>query len=86
MGRNEIKKLKATIFKKVDQLNDETFLQMAEEVITSYSSASQKEIPDELTPDQQQRLHESINRQIKPRRPRGAGVLPDLFNNKLSLH
>jgi hypothetical protein len=30
MSQDEIKKLKATIYKKVDQLNDETFLQMVE--------------------------------------------------------
>lgn len=33
---------------------------MIEEVVTAYSSASQKDIPDELAPAQQQRLQESI--------------------------
>jgi len=61
MSRDEIKRLKSTIYKKVDQLNDETFLQMVEEAVTAYSSASQKDILDELTPDQQKRLHESIH-------------------------
>lgn len=37
MSRNDIKKLKATIYKKVDQLNDETFLQMVEEAVTAFS-------------------------------------------------
>jgi hypothetical protein len=60
MSRDEIKKLKATIYKKVDELNDETFLQMVEEAVTAYSSPSQKDILDELTPEQQQRLQESI--------------------------
>ena len=60
MSRDEIKKLKATIYKKVDQLNDETFLQMVEEAVTAYSSAPQKDIVDELTPEEQQRLQESI--------------------------
>ena len=61
MSRDEIKKLKSTIYKKVDQLNDEIVLQMVEEAVTAYSSASQKDILDDLTPDQQQRLRESIN-------------------------
>ena len=65
MSRDKIKKLKATIYKKVDQLNDETFLQMVEEVVTAYSSASQKDILDELTPDQKQRLQESIQQADK---------------------
>ena len=65
MSRDKIKKLKATIYKKVDQLNDETFLQMVEEAVTVYSSASQKDILDELTPDQQQRLQESIQQADK---------------------
>lgn len=60
MSRDEIKKLKSTIYKKVDQLNDETFLQMVEEAVTAYSSASQEDMLDELTPDQQQRLQQSI--------------------------
>jgi len=60
MSRHEIKKLKATIYKKVDQLNDETFLQMVEEAVTAYSSTPQKDIMDELTPEEQQRLQESI--------------------------
>jgi hypothetical protein len=65
MGQDEIKKLKATIYKKVDQLNNETFLQMLAEAVTAYSSASQKDILDELTPDQQQRLQESIQQADK---------------------
>jgi Mg/Co/Ni transporter MgtE len=60
MNRDEIKKLKFTIYKKVDELNNETFLQMLEEAVTAYSSASQKDILDELTGDQQQRLQKSI--------------------------
>lgn len=46
-------------------MNDETFLQMVEEAVTAYSSASHKGIPDELTPDQQQRLHEPIQQADK---------------------
>ena len=36
------------------------FCKMVEEAVTAYSSATQKDIVDELTPEQQQRLQESI--------------------------
>jgi gas vesicle protein len=55
-----INKIKITIHKKIDQLNDETVLQMLEEAVTVYSSSSRKDILDELTPEQQKRLNESI--------------------------
>jgi Spy/CpxP family protein refolding chaperone len=60
MSRDEIKKLKSTIYNKVDQMDDEVFLQMVEEAVTAYSSTSQKDILDELTPEQKQRLQESV--------------------------
>lgn len=56
----DIKKMKAAIHEKIDQLNDETVLQMLEEAITTYSSSSEKDILDELTPEQQKRLKESV--------------------------
>lgn len=59
MSREEIKKLKTTIYEKVEHLNNETALQMVEEAVTAYSSPSKKDILDELTPEQLQRLHES---------------------------
>ncbi len=60
MGKKDINKIKTTIYEKVDKLNDETLLQMVEEAVTSYGTAPSKEILDELTPEQQQRLQESI--------------------------
>lgn len=60
MSRDEKKKLKSSIYKKVDQLDDEIFLQMVEEAVTAYSSPSQKDILEELTPEQKQRLQESV--------------------------
>ncbi|MEO6327751.1 MAG: hypothetical protein ABIO55_02410 [Ginsengibacter sp.] len=60
MSQAEIKKLKAAIYQKVEHLNDESALQMVEEAVTVYSSSSPKEILDELTPDQLQRLKQSI--------------------------
>ena len=44
----------------MDQLDNEVFLQMVEEAVTAYSSPSQKDILDELTPEQKQRLQESV--------------------------
>ncbi len=65
MSPNEIKKLKATIYKKVDLLNDGTLLRMVEEAVTFYSLGSQKDMQNELTRDQQQRLQESIQQANK---------------------
>ncbi len=56
----DIKKMKAAIHEKIDQLNDETVLQMLEEAIITYSSSSEKDILDELTPEQQKRLKKSV--------------------------
>ena len=60
MSREEIKKLKTTIYEKVETLNNESALQMVEEAVTAYSSPSQKDILDELTPEQLQRLQQSV--------------------------
>jgi hypothetical protein len=60
MSNNDINKIKATIHKKIKYMNDETLLQMEEEGITTYRTAPSKDIIDELTPEQQQRLQESI--------------------------
>jgi len=59
MSREEIKKLKTTIYEKLENLNNETALQMVEEAVTAYSSTSKKDILDDLTPEQLQRLQES---------------------------
>ncbi len=61
MSREEIQKLKSNIYQKVEDLDNESALQMVEEVVTAYSSSSQKEILDELTPEQLLRLQQSIS-------------------------
>ena len=65
MRREEIQKLKTTIYEKVEHLNNESALQMVEEAVTAYSSPSQKDILDELTPEQLQRLQQSITQSEK---------------------
>jgi len=60
MSKKEIDKIKTIIYEKVNELNDETLLQMVNEAITAYGSSSRQEILDELTPEQHQRLQESI--------------------------
>lgn len=60
MNQDNINKLKAAIYEKVDQMEDETLLQMVEEAVTAYPLVAEKDILDELTPAQQQRLRESI--------------------------
>jgi hypothetical protein len=60
MSNKDINKIKATIHEKVEYMNDETLLQMVEEAITAYGTTPAKDIIDELTPEQQQRLQESI--------------------------
>jgi len=60
MSQDEKSKLKNSIYKKVDELDDEILLQMVEEAVTVYSSSSQKDILDELTPEQKLRLQESV--------------------------
>ncbi len=60
MSKKKIHKIKTTIYEKIEQLNDETLLQMVEEAVTVYSNTSSKDIIDELTPEQQQRLQDSI--------------------------
>ena len=60
MSNKDINKIKATIHEKVEYMNDEILLQMVEEAVTAYGNSSSKDIVDELTPEQQQRLQESI--------------------------
>ena len=60
MSKQEIAALKEKIHEQIDQLNDETALQMLQEAVAIYSSSSQKDILDELSPEQRQRLEESI--------------------------
>lgn len=60
MSKQNIEQLKSDIYAQIKQLDDETTLLMLQEAITVYSSSSNKDILDELTPLQQQRLEESI--------------------------
>ena len=60
MSKKDIHKIKTSIHEKVEQLKDETLLQMVEEAVTSYGNTPSKDVIDELTPEQQQRLHESV--------------------------
>lgn len=60
MDNKDINKMKSTIHEKVEKLNDETLLQMVEEAVTVYGTSPSRDILDELTPEQQQRLQDSI--------------------------
>ncbi len=53
-------KVKAKIYQQIDKIEDETALQMLQEASAVYSTTSQKDIIDELAPEQQQRLKDSI--------------------------
>ena len=60
MSKDEVRQLKAKIYKQVDELDDETALQMLEEAVSAFVSPSKVDILDELNEDQQRRLQESI--------------------------
>jgi predicted transcriptional regulator len=54
------KKLKEELHQYIDSLEDETALQMLHEATVDYETYKNKDILDELTPEQQARLKESI--------------------------
>lgn len=56
---NKIEQLKSDLYSKIEQLQDETALQLLKEAVTAYSS-SQNENVNELTTEQQKRLQDSI--------------------------
>ena len=60
MSKQEIAQLKAKIHEQIDKLDDEMTLQMLREAVETYSTPSQKDILDELSPEQFQRLTESV--------------------------
>lgn len=60
MSKDEVRQLKAKIYKQVDELDDETALQMLEEAVSAFVSPPKEDILDELNEDQQRRLQESI--------------------------
>lgn len=65
MSKQNIRQLKSNIYAQIEQLTDETTLLMLQEAVTVYSSYSNKDILDELTALQQQRLQESIKQANK---------------------
>ncbi len=64
MQNQHINEIKQKIYQQVDELNDETSLQMLQEAAATYSLKERRDIIDELTTEQQQRLQESIE-QVK---------------------
>ena len=60
MSSKNLQQLKDKIHYQVNELEDETALQLLQEAVVAYSSPSKKDILDELTEDQKKRLYESI--------------------------
>lgn len=60
MNRKSIKQLKAGLVQKIEQIQDETVLQMMQEAVEAYSTVNRKDILDELTPEQLARLRKSV--------------------------
>lgn len=61
MNKQEVDKLKRKIYQQVEQIDNETTLQMLEEAVSAYYSPSTSDIIDDLTEEQKKRLDESIN-------------------------
>lgn len=60
MSSKNLQQLKEKIHSRVNELEDETALQMLQEAVTAYSSPSKKDILDDLSAEQQKKLYESI--------------------------
>jgi hypothetical protein len=60
MSSKDLKKLKDKIHDQINDLEDETALQMLHEAAAEYSTISKKDILDELTEDQKKRFYESV--------------------------
>lgn len=54
------KKLKESLHQYIDNLEDETKLYMLHEATVEYKKAERKDLADELTPEQLERLKESL--------------------------
>jgi hypothetical protein len=52
MNQVKIDQLKTNIYLQIDKLNDEIALLMLQETVLAYSSPLQKDIVDELSPEQ----------------------------------
>lgn len=61
MNKQEVDDLKRKIYQQVEQIDNETTLNMLEEAVSAYSSISKSDIIDELTEDQKKRLDQSIS-------------------------
>ena len=59
MSKQNLDHLKSTLYSQIEKMDNEVALQMLQEAVTSYSSP-QNDILDELTPEQFQRLQDSI--------------------------
>jgi hypothetical protein len=59
MDRNTIDELKKKIYSHIANMNDEIALQLLEEASEAYASPDQKDILDQLTPAQIERLNEA---------------------------
>ena len=60
MKDKDLHQLKNKIYEQVNQIDDETSLQLLQEAAAAYNVSSGKDILDELTPEQLSRLKESI--------------------------
>lgn len=60
MSKARKEKIKASIYKQVAALENETALQLLEEAASVYGKSGTKDIVNELTPVQQKRLTKSI--------------------------
>ena len=65
MDKKYLEELKLKIHQQIDQLQDETILQMLQEATEAYTSPNAKDILDELTPEQFLRLQQSIQQADK---------------------
>jgi hypothetical protein len=55
------KKLKEKLHQYIDNLEDESALQMLHEAAVAYEKAGEKDTVEELTPDQLERMKESLH-------------------------
>lgn len=60
MSKKEIEDIRSDLHKKIDQIEDEATLHMLQEAAEVYAASPKKDITDELTESQLQRLKESL--------------------------
>jgi len=59
MDKPEMMEMKAKLYSQIEQLNNETALQMLQEAVTAYSAPS-NDILDDLSAAQKERLNDSL--------------------------